>query len=125
MLSIIPAFSCFLLMQHNNQRNPLTKTDAEKNSALEQTAFCTHEIALAKLRYGAHLWDRDELEYERLRMFVDYKDIEDALAAPPCMGVSFETCKNARELMRNGVSIHDLTIAEYESLLLYLSLIHI
>ena len=52
-------------------------------------------------------------------LFVHEEDIADAEAAPPCMGVSFETCKIAREKRRNGVSLDDLTRPEYESLLFY------
>ena len=106
-IAVTPAFSqCFasiyglrldqpllLLLHHNNQRNPLTKKMAEKKNALEQDVFWTHEIALSKLRNGAGFKDLDELEYECLGTFAGEKDIADALAAPPCMGVSFETCK--------------------------------
>ena len=62
-------------MQHNNQRNPLTKQMAEKKNALEQDVFWTHEIALVKLRYGARWDDLDEHEYACMWMFVGHKDI--------------------------------------------------
>ena len=84
-----------------------------------------HEIAREKLRNGASHEDLDEQEYECFMMYADGEEIAAAVAAASgnddeeLQPVSFETCEIAREKMRNGARLDDLTRQGYESFVSY------